>query len=69
MVNHLILSANYSLNTMNSTTTPPHFQIINLATPASPIIFELANDQTVFLRAKPRAADRSRTAGVDSFGV
>jgi hypothetical protein len=50
MVNHLILSANYTVDPNNNfNQTPPHFQIINIANPASPVAFELANDQTFFV--------------------
>ncbi len=50
MVHHLILSANYTVDpTNNFAQTPPHFQIINISNPASPVIYELANDQTVFI--------------------
>jgi hypothetical protein len=50
MVNHLILSANYQVTEVPTFgTSNPHFQIINLSTPASPVIYELANDQTFFI--------------------
>jgi hypothetical protein len=50
MANHLILSANYQVtNPPTATTSLPHFQIINVSTPASPLISELANDQAFFV--------------------
>jgi hypothetical protein len=47
---HLILSANYTVDPNNGfSQTPPHFQIINISNPGSPLVYELANDQAVFL--------------------
>jgi len=49
---HRILSANYTANpAMNFASSPPHFQIIDLSTPATPVTYELANDQAFFLQA------------------
>ena len=48
-INHLILSANYTVNPNNNfASTPAHFQIINISTPSSPVTYELANDQAFF---------------------
>jgi hypothetical protein len=50
MLNHLILSANYQVtDVLTFGASHPHFQIINISTPSSPVIYELANDQTFFI--------------------
>ncbi|HVN29753.1 MAG TPA: hypothetical protein VMT64_14755 [Candidatus Binataceae bacterium] len=46
---HLILSANWQVTDLQSfTSSPAHFQIINITNPSSPAVFDLADDQTVF---------------------
>jgi hypothetical protein len=61
--NHLILSANYTVTNVDTAAqSPPHFQIINIANPASPITYELLNDDGnpgVFL-------NNNRTCGATS---
>ncbi len=50
MAHHLILSANYTVDPNNNfAQTPPHFQIINISNPATPVVYELANDQAFLL--------------------
>jgi hypothetical protein len=50
MAHHLILSANYQVtNPQTNAITLPHFQIINVSNLASPVISELANDQSFFV--------------------
>jgi hypothetical protein len=47
---HRILNANYQItNVQSGASTPPHFQIIDITTPASPLVYDLTNDQTFFL--------------------
>ena len=51
-VHHLILNANYHLTNpggVSFAATAPHFQIINITTPGSPLVFDLNNDQTFFV--------------------
>jgi hypothetical protein len=48
-LNHHILSANYQeTNVMTATSSEPHFQIIDISTPATPVVYDLLNDQTIF---------------------
>ncbi len=49
LVHHKILSANYDADpTMNFMSSPPHFQVIDISTPAVPVLYDLANDQAFF---------------------
>ncbi len=49
VVHHKILSANASVNpAMHFASTPPHFQVIDISTPATPVLYDLANDQAFF---------------------
>ena len=51
MAHHRVLSANYTVNPQNNfASSPAHFQIIDLSTPASPVTYELANNQAFFLQ-------------------
>jgi hypothetical protein len=46
---HLILSANYQVTNLSMfMSSEPHFQIINIANPSVPTVFDLANDQSYF---------------------
>jgi hypothetical protein len=68
MVNHLILSANYQVtNPMTAATSLPHFQIINISTPANPVISELANDQTFFVSNGRTCSGNSNTDPNDAI--
>jgi hypothetical protein len=49
MANHRILSANYQVTDAQFNQSHPHFEIIDISNPASPVIYELANDQAFFL--------------------
>ncbi len=62
VVHHKILSANYDVNVaMNFASSPPHFQVIDISTPATPVLYDLANDQAFFVSS-------SRTCATDSNG-
>jgi hypothetical protein len=46
---HLILSANFQVTDLSMfMSSAPHFQIINIANPTNPAVFDLAEDQTFF---------------------
>jgi hypothetical protein len=53
-IHHRILNANYSVTSFSPlTTTPPHFQIIDITNVASPLVYDLNNDQTFFVPGTP----------------
>ena len=49
-MHHRILSANFQVTSvsMGFMTSTPHFQIIDISTPASPVVYDLTNDFNIF---------------------
>jgi hypothetical protein len=48
-IHHLILSANWQVTDLQTfMSSPPHFQIINIANPENPVVYDLANDLAIF---------------------
>lgn len=49
-MHHRILSANFQVtNLATFASSSPHFQVIDISTPATPVVYDLLNDQTVFV--------------------